>query len=136
MFYTFLEPDSVSNNESYLCAIGEPRNVLKQIDNHSPDHTPQTCPLIKPSGRSTIKRAHTVAIKSPFPITPSSWRQRQESSARNGQLSKYEKITVLNILLIFSRQAQKYVVSSGNIINTARSPWVNRRGIQVSEWIL
>lgn len=87
----FLETDSVCNNESYLCAIGETRDVLRQIDNHSPDHTPQAYSLIKSSGRSTIKRAHTVAVKSPFPITPSSWRQRQESSARNGQLSKYSK---------------------------------------------
>ena len=53
-------------------------------------------------------------------------------------LASIAKNVLLNILLIFFRRAQKYVVSSGNrqSINTARSPWVNRRGIQVSEWIL
>ena len=50
------------------------------------------------------------------------------------------RVRVILLLLFVRRGVKKCIVKSQSMsnhgINTARSPWINRKGIEVSEWII
>jgi hypothetical protein len=121
---------NVANNKSYLRAVQDSdedqeestktQKILREVGNStaaiSNNHGPS-------SSTSVVKRTYSVS-ENTSAYAPSLWGMKEDNVVSNGRSDK------------LSKRAKRYIVDDGKSVNTAMSPWVNRKDIQISEWII
>ncbi|XP_019850791.1 PREDICTED: mental retardation GTPase activating protein homolog 2-like [Amphimedon queenslandica] len=115
--------ETVTNNDSYLCAVENGRDretPLRRKLYESSNINSSTTRGVKTgsNGSGSIgRRANSMKVTPTSDATPSTENDRN-----------------------ISKKGRRHVVKSQSMssrgINTARSPWINRKGIEVSEWII